>query len=66
MDGEEGLLDRSGKVGGWAVAQDCRALMNNHPIEACHPAEELVPLPGRTAEVAICHAASKRDLDTGT
>lgn len=27
----------SGKEG-WAVAQDCRTLMNDHPIQACHPA----------------------------
>lgn len=35
---EVGVLERSGKEGWVVAAQDCRALMNDHAMQACHPA----------------------------
>lgn len=38
-----GGLERRGKEGR-AVAQDCRTLMNDHPIQACHPTRRVSAL----------------------
>lgn len=38
-----GELERSEKEG-WAAAQDCRTLMNDRPIQACHPAPRVSAL----------------------
>lgn len=56
--------EQEGGVGG-GVGLSC---VNERPPDTglSSPLEELVPLPGWTAEVAICLSASRRDLDTGT